>query len=394
MSTSSPLRRSDRPGGAGRPPVESPQGVLRALALFAAVRLAGVAVVVAADRLAGHPFGKSLAHAWDSVWYLHIAEHGYGTQVRITSTGAVQADWAFFPLYPGLIRALSVLTDLTTEQSGLLIAWGCALIAAYGIHAIGHHLYGPTVAAWLVALWAALPHAVILNLAYTEPLFTACAAWSLYAVLKGRWPAAGALALLAGLSRPSGIAAAAAVTAAAVHEAVRRRGRVPPGLWAGAALGPLGWVAYVLWAGAQTGDLFHGYFRVQSAWRSQLDLTVGPLRILRSMPLHGTGAAYPMAVLVVMAGVVLFCLLCLDRAPLALVVFSGVLLLLVVAVSGPFSSKPRFLLPAFPLLLPAARALATAWHTRRHRTRLLYGALTTVSVLYGAYLAALCPQPL
>ncbi|MEU6508326.1 hypothetical protein [Streptomyces sp. NPDC046942] len=394
MSTSSALRRSDRPGGTGRPPVESPPGVLRALALFAAVRLAGVVVVVAVDEVAGRPFGKSLAHAWDSVWYLHIAEHGYGTQVRITSTGAVQTDWAFFPLYPGLIRALSGLLHLTAGQAGVLIAWACALIAAYGVYAVGHHLHGQAVATALVALWAALPHAVVLSLAYTEPLFTACAAWALYAVLNGRWPAAGALALVAGLSRPSGIAAAAAVTTAAVYEAVRRRGRVPPGLWAGAVLGPLGWIAYVLWVGRQTGDLLHGYFRVQSAWRSQLDLSVGPLRILRSMPLDGTGAAYPVAVCVVLAGILLFCLLCLDRAPLALVVFAGSLLLLVLAMSGPFSSRPRFLLPAFPLLIPAARALATAWRTRLRRTRALYAGLTAVSLLYGAYLAALAPKPL
>ncbi|MFI2200231.1 glycosyltransferase family 39 protein [Streptomyces sp. NPDC020192] len=394
MSTSSPLRRSDRPRGTGRPAVETPPGVLRALALFAVVRLAGVAVVVAVDAIAGRPFGKSLAHAWDSVWYLHIAEHGYGTQVRITSTGAVQTDWAFFPLYPGLIRALSDLVHLTAGQAGVLIAWTCALIAAYGIYAIGHHLYGQEVATALVALWAVLPHAVVLGLAYTEPLFTACAAWALYAVLKGRWAAAGALALLAGLSRPSGIAAAAAVTGAALYEAVRRRGRVPRGLWAGAALGPLGWTGYVLWVGGQTGDLLHGYFRVQSAWKSQLDLSVGPLRILRSMPLDGTGPAYPMAVLVVLAATLLFCLLCLERAPLPLVVFAGVLLLLVLAMSGPFSSRPRFLLPAFPLLIPAARALTTTWHTHRHRARVLYGTLTTVSLLYGAYLATLAPKPL
>ncbi|KOV67652.1 membrane protein [Streptomyces sp. MMG1121] len=388
------MRRSDAPRGGGRPPVGSPPGVLRALALFTVVRLAGVVVVVAVDRVAGRAFGKSLAHAWDSVWYLHIAEHGYGTRVRITSTGAVQTDWAFFPLYPGLIRALSGLLHLTAGQAGLLIAWGCALIAAYAVYAIGHHLHGRDVAIALVALWAVLPHAVVLGLAYTEPLFTACAAWSLYCVLRGRWLAAGSFALLAGLSRPSGIAAAAAVTTAAVYEAVRRRGRVPPGLWAGTVLGPLGWIGYVLWVGGRTGDLLHGYFRVQSAWNSRLDLTVGPLRLLRSMPLHGTGPAYPMAVIVVLAGILLFCLLCLDRAPLSLVVFSGVLLLLVVAVSGPFSSKPRFLVPAFPLLLPAARALATTWRTRRPRAHRVYGALAAVSLLYGGYLATLAPKPL
>jgi Mannosyltransferase (PIG-V) len=395
VSMSSALRRSDSPRETGRGRVEGPPGVLLAIAVFAAVRLAGVAVLVAVDRLAGRPFGKSLAHAWDSVWYLHIAEHGYGTRLTITSWGAVQTDWAFFPLYPGLIRALSGLPHVTAGEAGVLIAWASALLAAYGIYAIGHHLHGRRVATALVALWAVLPQSIVLTLAYTEPLFTACAAWCLYAVLRRRWLAAGSLAMLAGLARPNGIAAAAAVAAAAAHEVVRQRGRASPGLLLGAVLGPLGWAGYVLWVGRQTGDLFHGYLQVQSAWNSRLDLAVGPLQFLESMPLQGSGVTYPVAVGVVVAGIVSFSLLCQDRAPLPLMVFTGVLLLSVVAVSGPFSCKPRFLLPAFPLLIPPARALAQAWRAPPSpRARMLYGGVTTISLLYGAYLAALASQPL
>ncbi|MGW1911669.1 hypothetical protein ACWCQS_13255 [Streptomyces sp. NPDC002076] len=389
------LRPPDSPRETGRGRVEGAPGVLRALTVFASVRLVGVVLLIVVDAVAGRPFGKSLVHAWDSVWYLHIAEHGYGTQLRITSTGAVQTDWAFFPLYPGLIRALRGLLPLTAGQAGLLIAWSSALLAVYGIYMIGHHLYGRAVATAVVALWAVLPPSVTLTLAYTEPLFTACAAWSLYAVLRHRWLAAGSLALLAGLARPNGIAVAAAVAAAAAHELVRQRGRASPGLLLGTVLGPLGWAGYVLWVGRQTGDLWHGYLHVQSAWNSRLDLSVGPLRFLESMPLQGSLVAYPVSVVLVVAGIASFCVLCLERAPLPLVVFAGVLLLLVVAVSGPFSSKPRFLLPAFPLLIPPARALVRAWRGgRSSRALLVGGGLTAVSLLYGVYLAALATQPL
>ncbi|EST19231.1 mannosyltransferase family protein [Streptomyces roseochromogenus] len=392
---SSALRRSDDPRETGRGRVQGPPGVLRALAVFAAVRLAGVVLTVMVDAVAGRRFGKSLAHRWDSVWYLHIAEHGYGTQLRITATGAVQTDWAFFPLYPWLIRALRGLLPVTAGRAGLLIAWSSAALAVCGIHAIGQHLYGRRVATALVALWAVLPQSVVLGLAYTEPLFTACAAWSLYAVLRRRWLIAGTLALLAGLARPNGIAAAVAVAVAAAHEVVRQRGRASPGLLAGAVLGPLGWAGYVLWVGRRTGDLVHGYLQVQSAWNSRLDLSVGPLRFLESMPLRGSWVTYPVALAVVVAGIVSFWQLFLDRAPLPLMVFAGVLLLLVVAVSGPFSSKPRFLLPAFPLLIPPARVLARVWPTDPStRARLLCGGLTTVSLLYGTYLATLASQPL
>lgn len=388
---SGPLRRLrlPRPTGAARP-----QGVLPALALFAAVRLAGLLTVILTNELRGHPLVRNLAHSWDSRWYLHIATHGYGHLVWISPQGAVQTDWAFFPLYPALIRALTAVLPLTPGRSALLIAWTAAGVAAYGIYLVGHHLYGRGVATMLVALWAVLPHAVELTIAYTESLFAALAAWALYCVLTGRWLWAGTLAALAGLARPSGFAVAVAVALAAGHQVLRRRGRAPARLWAGALLAPLGWLGYVLWVGSRTGDLLGGYFTVQRAWDSRFDFGAGSVRFLKALFLYGGGVVYPAALLIVVTGVLLFALLCLDRPPIALMVFSGVLVLLVVGGSGSFSSKPRFLLPAFPLLVPMARALARTWWLRPPAAMVVYGSLTLVSLLFGAYVTAVAHSPL
>ncbi|MCE0447974.1 hypothetical protein LT493_41700 [Streptomyces tricolor] len=179
--------------------------------------------MILTNELRGHPLVRNLAHSWDSRWYLHIATHGYGHLIWVSPQGAVQTDWAFFPLYPALIRALTLPLPLTPGQAALLIAWTAAGVAAYGIYRVGHHLYGRGVATALVALWGALPHAVELTIAYTESLFAALAAWSLYGVLKERWLEAGTLAALAGLSRPSGFAVAVAVSLAAGYEALRQR---------------------------------------------------------------------------------------------------------------------------------------------------------------------------
>jgi hypothetical protein len=388
---SRPAGRPDQPWTARR---GIPEGAPAALALFAAVRLAGVLAVIVTNAVRGHSLVRTFAHSWDSRWYLHIAVHGYGDKIWITPKGAVQTDWAFFPLYPALIRGLTTVLPFTPGKAALIIAWAAAGVAAYGIYAIGHHLYGRGVATALVGLWAALPHAVELTIAYTESLFTALAAWSLYGVLKGRWLWAGALAALAGLSRPTGFAVAGAVGLAAGYEALRRRGRAPASLWAGAVLAPLGWLGYVLWVGTQTGDVLGGYFTVQSAWDSRFDFGVGSARFVKALLLHGGGVVYPAALAIVAAGVLLFALLCLERAPLVLVVFAGVLLLLVVAGSGSFSSKPRFLLPAFPLLIPMARALARTWRARPARAVLVHGALTLLSLLFGAYVVAVARSPL
>ncbi|MGV9319144.1 hypothetical protein [Streptomyces sp. NPDC003660] len=372
----------------------APSGALLALALFAAVRTAGIAAVIATNALADRPLVRNLGHSWDSRWYLHIAAHGYGRLIWITPTGGVQSDWAFFPLYPALIRATTVVLPLAPAAAALLIAWTAAVVAAYGVYLIGHRLYGRATATALVALWAVLPHAVELTIAYTESLFAALAAWSLYCVLRGRWLWAGTLALAAGLARPTGFAVAVAVIAAAAQQLWLRRGQVTPRLWAGALLAPLGWLGYVLWVGRCTGDLTGGYFAVQGAWGSRIDFGAGAARFVGALLAHGGQVIYPVALALVLISLVLFALLCLERAPLPLVVFAGVLVLLVIFGSGSFSSKPRFLLPAFPLLVPAARALARTWRDRPAAAFLIGGALAAASVLYGAYVTVLVHSPL
>ncbi|MEU0968955.1 glycosyltransferase family 39 protein [Streptomyces sp. NPDC005917] len=397
MSTSSvPRPESAAPFGPVRPATvrRTPSGLVTALVLFMAVRLAGAGAVVLANHFTGRPLVRNLAHVWDARWYLHIATYGYGDLIEITRRGAVQTDWAFFPLYPWLIRALRTALPLTPGQAALLVSGAAAVLAAWGIYRIGDHLYGRAVAVALVALWAVLPQSVVLTIAYTESLFSALAAWSLYCVLKGRWLGAGALAALAGLSRPSGFAVAVAVVAAGAYEAVRLRGRVPLGLWAGCLLAPLGWLGYVLWVGHRTGDLLNGYFGVQRAWNSRFDFGLGSLRFLKGLLLHGGGFVYAVDLVIVVSAILLFGLLCLDRAPLALVVFAGMLVLVVVGGSGSFSSKPRFLLPAFPLLIPLARALVRSRRARPAQAFLVVGALAVVSLLFGAYVMTVARAPL
>lgn len=75
-------------------------------------------------------------------------------------------------------------------------------------------------------------------------------------------------------------------------------------------------------------------------------------------------------------------------------VFAGVLVLVVVGGSGSFSSKPRFLLPAFPLLIPLARGLVSSRREHPAQAVLVVGALAAVSLLFGAYVMAVARAPL
>ncbi|MFE1286424.1 hypothetical protein [Streptomyces sp. NPDC058751] len=370
-----------------------PSAAITALGVFAAARLAGLLVLAGAAWATGrHPVAL-LARSWDSAWYLGIAAHGYGRALHFRPT-VVHSDLAFFPLYPALVRAVTTLTPLTGGSAGLLVSWTAAAAAACGVYAVGARLHGRAVGTALVLLWGLLPHSVVLSMAYTEPVLTAFAAWSLYAVLDGRWLWAGSLAALAGLSRPNGFAVAAAVLAAAAYEVRRSRGRVSPGVWAGAALAPAGWTGYVLWVGHHEGALLGGYFQVQRLWGSRFDLGEGSLRFVKHLLLHGDRFVFPMTMVIVAAAVLLYTLLIADRAPLPLLVYGGVLLLVAVGGSGFFESKPRFLLPAFPLLLPLARALVRTARARPWHATLVVGALAGLSFAYGAYLVVLANTPL
>ncbi|MFJ6568986.1 hypothetical protein ACIQNU_16320 [Streptomyces sp. NPDC091292] len=378
----------------------APAGRLRvtaiALGLFLATRIATLIVVIVTASAVGRSPFKLLGRSWDSVWYLGIAVHGYGWRTTHYRPGIIFSDYAFFPLYPGLVHAVSSVLPLSGGAAGLLISWTAAAAAAVGIFAVGTRLYGRGVGLTLVVLWGLLPHSVVLSMAYTEPVLTAFAAWSLYAVLSGRWIWAGTLATLAGISRPNGMAVFAAVVAGAAYEVwrVRRQGgHVPPRLWAGALLAPVGWCGYVAWVGYRRHDLLHGYFKVQSDWGSRFDF--GAVSFVGRMLTHGERRfVFPMALLIVLVSVLLFGLLIADRAPLPLIVYSGVLLLVVVGGSGFFESKPRFLLPAFPLLLPVAQALARTARARPWHAVLVVGFLAGLSLSYGAYLIAFARAPL
>ncbi len=363
-----------------------------ALGLFAVARLAGLLVMACWCWHIGRSPRAIIARAWDSDWYMLIAEHGYGRTLHWPD-GAVQSDLAFFPLYPALMRVVTAVTPVTSGTAGLVLSWAAAGAAACGIYAVVERLHGRRTATVTVLLWGLLPHSIVLSMAYTEPVLTAFAAWALYAVLTRRWLWAGILATLAGLSRPNGIAVAAAVVAVAAYELVRahRRGELSGAgrrIWAGAAMAPLGWCGYVLAVGFHRGDPLGGYFAVQRGWTSTFDFGVGALRVVRDIVLKPTLFPLMIALLVVAAAVLLFALLALDRPPLALLVYTAVLVLITLGGSGFFESKPRFLLPAFPLLLPLACAMAKA----RPRTAVVVTvALAGLSFAYGTYLLTLSP---
>ncbi|MEU0740560.1 glycosyltransferase family 39 protein [Streptomyces sp. NPDC006134] len=358
-----------------------------ALLGYAAVRALGLLVLALWSAARDKSAYTLLTARWDSLWYQRVAERGYGYEVRLPN-GDVHSDLAFFPLLPWLERLGAAVSPLSHAGAGFVVSLLASLAAAWGIFAVADHVYGRRAGVCAVLLWAVLPVGIVQSMAYSESLFTALAAWSLYAVLTGRWVTAGVLALLSGLTRPVGLAVVAAVWAAGVVSYGRHRSAVdehgaraaPRAL--GMILAPLGAAGYVLWVGHRTGKGPLGYLDVQAGWRNGFD---GGWAFARFVAEKFTSFPSALAGLGLIAGVALVAWLyavCVrQRQPLPLLVYAGIVTALALCASSYFGSKPRLLLPAFPLLLPLARALAGL---RTSRSALVAAGVAVASAVYGA----------
>ncbi|MGK5530393.1 mannosyltransferase family protein [Streptomyces sp. URMC 129] len=350
-----------------------------ALLIVAAVRLLGVVVLELWDPAGEKAAVRLLSERWDSVWYASIAEHGYGRTVR-TGDGGVHSDLAFFPLLPVLERLVAAVSPLSVSGAGLLVSAVASLAAAWGLFAVGELLSGRRAGLLLAALWAAVPVGIVQSMAYTESLFTAFAVWALWALLTGRWAVAGALSALAGLTRPAGLAVAAAVVVTAAAAVASGRERAGGRLALGVVLAPLGWLGFVGWVAVRTGSPL-GYLETQEQWGNGFDGG----RAFAAFVLDRLTGTAPLAGLALCGGLALLgwaCVLCVRmRLPLPLLVYGGAMVALALCGAGYFGSKPRLLLPAFPLLLPAAVALARA---RPAAAALTVGGAALGAALYGA----------
>jgi hypothetical protein len=369
-----------------------------ALVGYTAVRVLCVLVFAGWAWLAGEDPYTLLSGRWDAVWYHRIASNGYGFVARVPPD-IVHPDYAFFPLFPWLMRLVAAVTPLSLQASALVLSWLASLGAAWGIFAVGSQVAGRRAGIVLAILWGALPIAIVESMAYTETLFTALAAWALYAVLTRRWLVAGLFTVVAGLTRPAAVALIAAVGLAALIEIVRSwraRSGSGSGSWRscvrpllGAAVSPLGFLAYVGWVGAQVGSVT-GYFEVQAQWNKSPDLGQAAARqiwVMLSGPIPWVGVLVLLAYVLVLA---LFAWSAVRFPVAALVAYGAGNVYLALFGTGYFNSRPRLLVPAFVLLLPIAVGLARA--RRRVTVSVLVG-LTLVSAAYGGYMLVVGQAP-
>ena len=198
---------------------------------------------------------------WDSVWFLRIAEHGYGS--------AKGAAAAFYPLYPAAVALLGRVLFGHYVLAGILVSLAASFASFLLLYRIAEERLGADGARRAVLYLAVFPFALFLQAVYSESLYLLLTLAAFMLAERRRFLAAGAVTGLALLTRPTAAALLPALALLAWHERDRVRAL------ASLAVAPLLFAAYPLYLWIAEGDPWQ-FLHAQRLWSRHLS-PAGPL---------------------------------------------------------------------------------------------------------------------
>ncbi len=317
--------------------------------------------------------------SWDGAYYVDIAKHGYEAIPRDSLR--------FFPLIPLLARPF-IWIGIPAQAAVVIVANVSALVAGMLLFVLvrreTHNAEMAMRAVWFLAL---APAAFVLVMGYTEAT-TIALAIAMFLALRSRWWWTAALiGVLAGLSRPAGLVLAVP----ALVEAARGLPGLPVREYVARAAAVVstgvGTLLYLLYVGAQFGDMWLPYsIQTESSRRGSfanpLDTVNDALHGLFNGDAVGTGLHVPWLLVAVALLVV-----CFLQWPVSYGLYATASIGTAI-ISTNLDSFERYALVAFPLVMVVAR-LTPAKQVER-AVIVLSGAAMTIYALL-AFLHAYVP---
>lgn len=353
-----------------------------AMAAYLAVRV--VSTLVFGLLSSGHGYAaRGMFVFVDSGWYQKIAERGYDTKIS-----PALSPFAFDPLYPGLMAFGHAITGglFSVTAVGLTITWLAALACSWALFEIGRLLRDARTGLIFAVLWALMPSAVIQGALYADTLAICLSAWALYALLRRAWLAAGILACLAGMTRPTANAIVLTVCMAAVVEFIqlRKQGRSAGWRpWAAAVIAPIGAIAFLGYVAYRMGSLT-GYMNAQKKWGTGFG-NAGQVLHRIKLGVEGTEAGYntgqahvTTAVLLVVP--ILIVVMLIQRQRWEVTFYTLVVSAIIYTAIHDYTVVPRELLAAFPVLLAPA-----GWLAKVRYQWLVWALIAVLAVAAGWY---------
>lgn len=332
------------------------------------IALSGVAtqyLIVWIAGLVGPRSWTQLLRRGDGTWYLWISENGYsvGQLLGDTDFYSPKSDYVFYPLLPGLARAISV-SGLSTQQSAMLVTSASTVVAALLLHKFLLSYYSTFVSVTVPAMWVFQPFAVVLISVLTESLFALFSILTLLAIQKRNYLLGMFGVMAVSLTRTTGAAIAIAVLIYVLNQTwkqhkslLKLKGQELALLFV-CLTSPFMWPTYV----ATKIGRWDAYFYLQGEqWNSRFDgglsfisKTITSLNIFDGVP---TSTRFRIIAIASVLALTLLALLLTNREPLLVWLPTlGVISMAAVQASW-FSVKQRFFVPAFFLFIPVAKWL-------------------------------------
>jgi len=316
----------------------------------------------------------------DVNWYLGIAEHGY-------EPGPFNADvprnWAFFPLFPLLLRVASYVTG-EFVITGMFISHLFFLLALILLHRVCllFGLTGDDADRCLFYL-AVFPTSYFFSLPLPESLFLMLTVGSFYLAKSERWWLAGLCGAFASATRTTGVLLLLAL-AVLYWEMYRPLGSVRAWRKDGLALllVPAGLISFMIYLHAITGNAL-AFKDAMAAWGRKAGFFFQPLLDYLRQPAE-IAAHWDFKLLNFLAvSLALACgVVLLKRRQFALAVYA-LLAVLVALSSALLQSQARYAMVVFPVYL----VLATLGR-RRNFDQLIRAIFTVLFALMTALFAA------
>jgi len=334
-----------------RPTAEGPSTT--PLVWYLASRL--LVLLVAAVAIAVRP-GLSagrLVSAWDASYFLSLIRHGYPATVAVRAGHTAASPLAFFPLFPMVAKALTVVFRLPPVAAAVTVSLGFGAVATVLFHRLAAVLTDDVVADRATALFCFFPGSAVFSIGYSESLMIALAAVCLLALHRERWALAGVAAALATATRPTAVALVAACVWAAAVAVHRRRDW---GSLLAPLLAPLGGAAffgYLRWHTGESGV----WFSVQrEGWHQTFDFGLNTAKVLWNFIVDPLGDARQLESMVLLGFALVALVVFLARRwPGPVTVYTLVVVGLSVGTTIDIV-RPRALLTAFPLFIGMARS--------------------------------------
>lgn len=279
------------------------------------------------------PILRSLT-AWDGWWYLGIARDGYHAAPLVDG----YHDYAFLPLWPAMIRALSWPWPAFTGLISVVLANILFIVGLGLLVRLGERVVGAERAMLGAALLALFPFSAIFSMAYGESLFLCLSVGAFFAAERDRRGLAGALIGLAALARLQGAVLALPVWLL-LFLCDGRRLRASQ---AWLLLGPLAAAAFLGWVALFAGGA-DAYGSAQAAWgRSGIGAAAAGQALAESLSIVNV-----IQFATLLLAVLLLVYVRVDRIPGPYILVS-VLSLVLVFTSGSLESIGRHTMSAFP----------------------------------------------